>query len=60
MQYNIDPYANCGSQIMHWADDLAQHTETPGTLTRSYLAPAHHGAAAQRAGNNEAVDPSNF
>ena len=49
MQYNIDPYANCGSQIMHWADDLAQHTETPGMLTRTYLTPAHHGAAAQLA-----------
>lgn len=49
MPYNLDSYASCGSQIMRWADDLAQHTETPGMLTRTYLTPAHHGAAAQLA-----------
>ncbi|MBY4899034.1 allantoate amidohydrolase [Cupriavidus sp. AU9028] len=36
-----------GSQILQWADELASHTEQPGMLTRTYLTPAHHGAAAR-------------
>ncbi|MGY8526553.1 allantoate amidohydrolase [Paracidovorax citrulli] len=36
-----------GSDIMRWADELAEHTEQPGMLTRTYLTPAHHGAAAR-------------
>ncbi|MFZ6656931.1 allantoate amidohydrolase [Undibacterium sp. TJN19] len=42
-------YADCGAQIMARADVLAQHTEVPGMLTRTYLTPAHHAAAAQLA-----------
>jgi hydantoinase/carbamoylase family amidase len=33
--------------IMRHAEQLAQHTEAPGMLTRTYLTPAHHAAAAQ-------------
>lgn len=36
-----------GSDIMRWSDELAEHTEQPGMLTRTYLTPAHHGAAAR-------------
>ncbi|MFC3108131.1 allantoate amidohydrolase [Undibacterium arcticum] len=49
MQSNLDSNASCGTQIMRWADELAQHTDTPGVMTRTYLTPAHHGAAAQLA-----------
>lgn len=35
-----------GHTIMQWADRLAEHTESPGMLTRTYLTAAHHGAAA--------------
>jgi len=38
-----------GTQIVRWAHELAQHTDTPGVMTRTYLTPAHHGAAAQLA-----------
>ncbi len=49
MSSKMHSYASCGSQIMNRADVLAQHTETPGMLTRTYLTPAHHSAAAQLA-----------
>jgi hydantoinase/carbamoylase family amidase len=32
---------------MRHAEQLGQHTEAPGMLTRTYLTPAHHAAAAQ-------------
>jgi len=35
-----------GAVIMRHAEALAQHTETPGLMTRTYLTGAHHGAAA--------------
>lgn len=35
-----------GALVMHHAEQLAQHTETPGMLTRTYLTPAHHAASA--------------
>ncbi|MFL6716866.1 MAG: allantoate amidohydrolase [Burkholderiaceae bacterium] len=35
-----------GALVMRHADQLAQHTETPGMLTRTYLTPAHHAASA--------------
>ena len=35
-----------GMTIIHRADELALHTETPGMLTRTYLTDAHRGAAA--------------
>ncbi|MEO8408126.1 MAG: allantoate amidohydrolase [Oxalobacteraceae bacterium] len=35
-----------GMTIIRRADELALHTETPGTLTRTYLTDAHRGAAA--------------
>ncbi|CAN7222515.1 allantoate amidohydrolase [Pseudoduganella sp. LjRoot289] len=38
-----------GGQIMAWADALAQHTDSAGMMTRTYLTPAHHGAAQQLA-----------
>ncbi|MET0962166.1 MAG: allantoate amidohydrolase [Noviherbaspirillum sp.] len=38
--------ADTGALIMRQAAQLAQHTETPGMLTRTYLTAAHHGAAA--------------
>ena len=38
-----------GEQIMQWSEELAQHTEVTGMLTRTYLTPAHHAAAAQLA-----------
>ncbi|OWW21253.1 allantoate amidohydrolase [Noviherbaspirillum denitrificans] len=38
-----------GARIMRWADELARHTEAPGMLTRTYLTPAHGGAANQLA-----------
>lgn len=34
-----------GTLLMRRADELAQHTEAPGMLTRTYLTPAHRGAA---------------
>ena len=49
MQCNMNSYETVGAQIMRWADDLAQHTEASGMLTRTYLTPAHHAAAAQLA-----------
>jgi hydantoinase/carbamoylase family amidase len=42
-------YLNDGVQIMDWAEQLARFTDTAGVLTRTYLTPAHHGAAAQLA-----------
>lgn len=36
-----------GEQIMQWAAALANHSEVPGTLTRTYLTSAHAAAAAQ-------------
>jgi allantoate deiminase len=44
-----EPWNGCGEQIMAWADELAQHSEAPGMLTRTYLTAAHHAAAAQLA-----------
>lgn len=44
-----EPWNGCGVQIMAWADELAQHSEAPGILTRTYLTAAHHAAAAQLA-----------
>ncbi|SFH93059.1 N-carbamoyl-L-amino-acid hydrolase [Collimonas sp. OK307] len=38
-----------GQCIMSDAQALAVHTETAGMMTRTYLTPAHHGAAAQLA-----------
>jgi hydantoinase/carbamoylase family amidase len=35
-----------GAAIMRQAEALAQHTEAPGMMTRTYLTEAHHGAAA--------------
>ena len=35
-----------GVLVMRHADQLAQHSETPGMLTRTYLTPAHHAAGA--------------
>ena len=40
-----DP-ANTGAVIMRHTAQLAQHTEAPGMMTRTYLTQAHHGAAA--------------
>jgi len=36
-----------GATIMHRADELARHSETPDMLTRTYLTEAHQGAASQ-------------
>ena len=36
-----------GQQAMQWAELLAQHSEAPGMLTRTYLTPTHQGAAAE-------------
>lgn len=36
-----------GALVMCQVDQLAQHTDTPGMLTRTYLTPAHLAAAAQ-------------
>lgn len=41
--------ARIGQRIMADAKALAAHTETAGMMTRTYLTPAHHGAAAQLA-----------
>ncbi|HWW05038.1 allantoate amidohydrolase [Collimonas sp.] len=49
MQCNTATSAACGQQIMAWADQLAQFSEAPDMLTRTYLTSAHHGAAAQLA-----------
>lgn len=49
MQHKQDSWLGSGGQVMRWADELAQHTETPGLLTRTYLTPAHHAAAAHLA-----------
>jgi hydantoinase/carbamoylase family amidase len=38
--------ATAGALIMRCAAQLAQHTEAPGMMTRTYLSDAHHGAAA--------------
>jgi hydantoinase/carbamoylase family amidase len=43
----MDPATETGMAIMRHAEQLAQHTEAPGMLTRTYLTPAHHAAAAQ-------------
>lgn len=44
-----EPWDRCGERIMAWSDQLAQHSEAPDMLTRTYLTSAHHGAAAQLA-----------
>ncbi|MRV76648.1 allantoate amidohydrolase [Duganella sp. FT92W] len=50
MSHNSDTnFADTGERIMAWADTLARHTESPGMLTRTYLTPAHQGAAQQLA-----------
>ena len=36
-----------GQQAMQWAELLAQHSEAPGMLTRTYLTPTHQAAAAE-------------
>ncbi|NEX62557.1 allantoate amidohydrolase [Noviherbaspirillum galbum] len=36
-----------GDTILQWAEELANHTETPGMMTRTYLTEAHRGAAGQ-------------
>jgi hydantoinase/carbamoylase family amidase len=38
--------ADAGAVVMRCAAQLAQHTEAPGMMTRTYLTEAHHGAAA--------------
>jgi N-carbamoyl-L-amino-acid hydrolase len=38
-----------GTTIMAWADELACHSESAGMLTRTYLTPEHHAAAARLA-----------
>lgn len=38
-----------GAQVLERARLLARHTDSPHCLTRGYLTPAHHGAAAQLA-----------
>ena len=38
--------ADSGAVIMRHAAQLAQHTEAPGMMTRTYLTQAHHDAAA--------------
>jgi hypothetical protein len=38
-----------GAAVMGGADELATHSEIPGMLTRTYLTPQHHSAAAQLA-----------
>lgn len=38
-----------GTTIMRWADELAQHSEAPDMLTRTYLTDAHRAAAQQLA-----------
>lgn len=42
-----EQYRRCGEQSMQWAEQLAQHTEAPGMLTRTYLTAQHQAAAAQ-------------
>lgn len=37
--------SSLGREIMGWADDLAAVTETPGSLTRTFLTPQHRKAA---------------
>lgn len=44
-----DEFTALGGQIMAWAGELAQHTDSAGMMTRTYLTPAHHGAARQLA-----------
>ncbi|ADJ66006.1 allantoate amidohydrolase [Herbaspirillum seropedicae] len=41
-----EPFQQAGRQAMQWAQQLAQHTESPGMLTRTYLTPQHQAAAA--------------
>jgi len=42
-------YTELGASILARAQALATHTEAPGMMTRSFLTPAHHAAAAQLA-----------
>src|SRR4051812_9040791 len=42
-------YTESGAGIMARAQALAAYTEAPGMMTRSFLTPAHHAAAAQLA-----------
>ena len=49
MNCNTETQTACGDQIMRWADELAQFSEAPDMLTRTYLTSAHHGAAARLA-----------
>lgn len=46
---DLPSFADCAAQIMDRADVLAQHSDVPDMLTRTYLTPAHHNAAAQLA-----------
>lgn len=43
----LDVFQHCGQEIMERAETLARHSEAPGMLTRTYLTPQHHAAAAQ-------------
>ena len=43
----MDPATETSMAIMRHAEQLGQHSEAPGMLTRTYLTPAHHAAAAQ-------------
>jgi N-carbamoyl-L-amino-acid hydrolase len=49
MHPNTSADMDCGTEILRWADQLACHSETTGMLTRTYLTPEHHAAAAQLA-----------
>jgi len=43
----MNPATETATAIMRHAEQLARHTESPDMLTRTYLTPAHHAAAAQ-------------
>lgn len=43
----LDAFQCCGQEIMQRAETLAQHSEAPGMLTRTYLTTQHQAAAIQ-------------
>jgi N-carbamoyl-L-amino-acid hydrolase len=49
MHPNTSAEMDCGTNILCWVDELARHSETAEMLTRTYLTPEHHAAAAQLA-----------
>lgn len=49
MNVNGNGFTAMGERIMAWAATLARYTDTPGVMTRTYLTPAHRGAADQLA-----------